>query len=63
MTYGVLHRKTGKWFGGFDNHGCVIWTDEEEAQAMDFGSAKLQAALFLSSACSENVQRKPRALK
>jgi len=63
MTYGVMHKETGLYFGGFRDDHSVIWTDKNSATKMDKQGAHTQAALFLSSMGGENVQRKPKALK
>ena len=58
-TYGVINKKTGLYFCGFDK-GNVVWGPKESAYAMSHLEAKGQAALF---AChGDDVQRKPASL-
>jgi len=46
--FGIKHKVTGLFFGGFDKDNTPLWVPESSAKRMDASSAKGQALLFAS---------------
>lgn len=57
MNYGVKHKVTGLWFGGFDAQNNVLWVSESEATVMSKLFAQAQASLLRRN--DQGVQNKP----
>lgn len=56
MNFGIKHKGTSLWFGGFDAQHNVLWVSEENARRMTKLIAEGQAALLV---CTDpQVQRK-----
>jgi hypothetical protein len=50
MAYGIKHRETDQYFGGFDAQQNIVWVENEE-KARSFSSreiARAQACLFIA---------------
>jgi hypothetical protein len=59
-AYGIKHKTTGLFFGGFNNDNTPRWVPEVKACGMSMEGAKGQAALF--ARFDIPVQKKPVAL-
>lgn len=46
ICYGIKHKKTGLFFGGFDQKQMPVWVTDKRAYAMTEESAKMQAMLL-----------------
>lgn len=56
-TYGIKHKTTGLFFGGFDTAQNPLWVQEVFAKGMDMMLARAQATLLAIH--GNEVQRKP----
>lgn len=58
--YGIKHKTSGLFFGGFGADGQPLWVAERAARAYDQSAAKGQALLFRCMDVAAQV--KPQAL-
>ena len=59
-AFGIQHKATGLFFGGFGQTGDAQWVTQSCAKAMDHLSASAQAMLLAMD--DRAVQRKPVSL-
>lgn len=59
-AFGVKHKETGLFFGGFNADQSVKWVSEEKAEHMDKSGATMQALLLVRFGAE--AQKKPVAL-